>query len=73
MAVTLIEMAPRILQRVAAPETADYFRALHEGHGVQLLEETRVARLEGEGGRLAARCWRTGGCWRPISPSSASA
>ena len=27
--VTVLEMAPRILQRVAAPETSDYFRALH--------------------------------------------
>ena len=27
LAVTLIETAPRILSRVAAPETADYFRA----------------------------------------------
>ncbi|MGI9368200.1 MAG: NAD(P)/FAD-dependent oxidoreductase, partial [Ruegeria sp.] len=27
--VTLVEMADRILQRVAAPETSDYFRTLH--------------------------------------------
>ena len=31
LAVTLIEQAPRILARVAAPATADYFRALHRG------------------------------------------
>ena len=29
LAVTLVEAAPRILQRVAAPETSDYFRAPH--------------------------------------------
>ena len=29
LAVTVIEAAPRILGRVAAPATADYFRALH--------------------------------------------
>ena len=36
--VTVVEMAERILQRVAAPETSDYFRALHTGHGVKILE-----------------------------------
>ena len=32
MKVTLIEMADRILQRVAAPETSDYFRAHSTSH-----------------------------------------
>ena len=36
--VTLIEMADRILQRVAAPETSDYFRNLHRSHGVDIRE-----------------------------------
>ena len=36
--VTVVEMAPRILQRVAAPETSDYFRALHTAHGVKIIE-----------------------------------
>ena len=30
--VTLVEMAERILQRVAAPETSDFFRDLHQRH-----------------------------------------
>nr|WP_306266467.1 FAD/NAD(P)-binding oxidoreductase [Pararhizobium sp. IMCC3301] len=47
--VTLIEMAPRILQRVAAPETSDYFRKLHTEHGVTILENTGVDRLTGKG------------------------
>lgn len=47
--VTLIELAPRILGRVAAPETADYFRALHQGHGVEVLEGTGLTRLVGDG------------------------
>ncbi len=47
--VTLVEMADRILQRVAAPQTSDYFRALHEGHGVKILEGTGLARLTGDG------------------------
>ena len=46
--VTLIEMAPRILQRVAARETSDYFRALHLAHGVTILEGTGLARLNGD-------------------------
>lgn len=47
MEVTLIELAPRILGRVAAPETADYFRALHRAHGVEVLEGTGLTRLLG--------------------------
>jgi 3-phenylpropionate/trans-cinnamate dioxygenase ferredoxin reductase subunit len=46
--VTVLEMAPRILQRVAAPETSDYFRALHSNHGVKILEETGLDRLLGD-------------------------
>ncbi len=47
--VTLVEMADRILQRVAAPETSDYFRDLHERHGVKICEGIGLERLEGEG------------------------
>lgn len=47
--VTVLEMAPRILQRVAAPETSDHFRALHGAHGVKILESTGLERLLGEG------------------------
>ncbi len=49
LAVTVVEMAPRILQRVAAPETADWFRALHAAHGVRILEGVALERLTGEG------------------------
>ena len=55
MEVTLVEMAPRILQRVAAPETSDYFRALHQGHGVTLCEGVGLERLIGEGSVSGAR------------------
>ena len=48
MVVTLIEMADRILCRVAAPETSDYFRALHRSHGVDIREATGLTRLTGE-------------------------
>ncbi len=46
--VTVLEMAPRILQRVAAPETSDYVRALHQAHGVKVLETTGLDRLVGD-------------------------
>ena len=48
MMVTLVEAAPRILGRVACPETAAYFRALHGAHGVDLREGTGLERLLGE-------------------------
>ena len=51
--VTLIEAAPRILQRVASPETSDYFRALHSGHGVKLMEGLGLKSLFGSNGRVA--------------------
>ncbi|KQI71674.1 pyridine nucleotide-disulfide oxidoreductase [Loktanella sp. 5RATIMAR09] len=45
--VTLVEMADRILQRVAAPATSDYFRALHQSHGVDIREGVGLERLLG--------------------------
>jgi 3-phenylpropionate/trans-cinnamate dioxygenase ferredoxin reductase subunit len=45
--VTLIEAAERILGRVAAAETADYFRALHRAKGVDLREATQLTALSG--------------------------
>lgn len=51
--VTLVEMAPRILQRVAATETSDFFRATHRAHGVTLREGTGLERLTG-GGRVSS-------------------
>jgi 3-phenylpropionate/trans-cinnamate dioxygenase ferredoxin reductase component len=50
--VTVIEMTERILQRVAAPLTSDYFRDLHARHGVRIRESTGLARLVGSGGHL---------------------
>lgn len=46
--VTLVEMADRILQRVAAPQTSDYFRALHKAHGVDIREGVGLDRLLGD-------------------------
>ena len=47
MEVILIEATPRILCRVAAAETADYFRTLHSRHGVTIRENIRLVRLNG--------------------------
>jgi 3-phenylpropionate/trans-cinnamate dioxygenase ferredoxin reductase subunit len=58
--VTVLEMADRILQRVAAPETSDYFRALHEAHGVKIRETTGLKRLVGEAGRVTVAELDTG-------------
>ncbi|WP_430256349.1 NAD(P)/FAD-dependent oxidoreductase [Neorhizobium sp. DAR64872/K0K18] len=50
--VTLIEMADRILQRVASKETADVMRAIHAEQGVVIREKTGLTRLIGEDGRV---------------------
>ncbi len=47
--VTVLEMAARILQRVAAPETSDAIRALHQRHGVRIREGLGLTRITGEG------------------------
>lgn len=47
--VTLVEMADRILQRVASVETSDYFRALHQENGVKILEGVGLKELTGDG------------------------
>jgi 3-phenylpropionate/trans-cinnamate dioxygenase ferredoxin reductase component len=52
--VTLIEMADRILQRVAAKETADVMRAIHQAHGAVIRENTGLHRLVGENGKVRA-------------------
>ncbi len=46
--VTLVEMAPRILQRVACEETSTYFRDLHTAHGVKIVEGVGLDHLIGE-------------------------
>ena len=48
MRVTVVELRHRILQRVAAEETSDWFRALHRARGVEVLEGVGLDRLLGE-------------------------
>jgi len=47
--VTLVEMADRILQRVACAQTSDYFRTLHTAKGVKIIEGVGLDHLVGEG------------------------
>jgi len=51
--VTLLEMADRILQRVAACETSDFFKNLHQSHGVDIRESTRLTRLLEDSGQVS--------------------
>lgn len=51
--VTVVELADRILKRVAAAGTSDLIRELHRSHGVDILESTAIVRLAGNDGRLA--------------------
>ena len=53
--VTVVEMGARILQRVAAAETSDWFRDLHRAHGVRILEGVGLDRLLGDDRVTGAR------------------
>ena len=53
--VTLVEMADRILQRVASVETSDFFRDLHQSHGVEILESVGLETLIGDDRVRAAK------------------
>ncbi|MEP3297054.1 MAG: FAD-dependent oxidoreductase [Pseudoruegeria sp.] len=46
--VTVVEMADRILQRVASEQTSNYFRSLHQKHGVDICEGVGLSKLEGD-------------------------
>ena len=48
LSVTLVEMSDRILNRVSSAQTSDYFRNLHEKHGVKIIEGTSLNRLSGD-------------------------
>jgi len=46
--VVLVEMSDRILKRVAAAETSDYFRDLHKNYGVDVREGIGLERFLGD-------------------------
>ena len=47
--VTVLEMADRIMNRVVAPCVSQYFAREHRTHGVNIICDMRVVRLEGRG------------------------
>ena len=52
--VTVIEMAERLLARVASPVISDYFADLHRRHGVQLVLGHGLTGLIRQAGRISA-------------------
>jgi 3-phenylpropionate/trans-cinnamate dioxygenase ferredoxin reductase component len=55
MMVTVIEAAPRILGRVASPETASAIREMHDAHRVRILEGVGIEALVGSNHVTAVR------------------
>lgn len=53
--VTLVELNVRLLSRVACKPTADWFRRLHRGHGVDIREGVGLDTLLGDGKIEGAR------------------
>lgn len=51
--VSVVEMADKLLQRVASPVISDYFRRLHEHHGVNIITNATVGAIRGEGAALS--------------------
>lgn len=47
--VTLLEVLPRVLARVAGEELSAFYQAEHRAHGVDLRTETGIEAIEGEG------------------------
>ena len=54
LSVTVLEAAPRLLARVAAPVLSDWYAGLHRGHGVELVLDARVAGIEVTDGMAGA-------------------
>lgn len=53
--VTVLEMAPRVLARVAAAEVAEFYTRIHREEGVTVVTETSAASFIGEGHVSAVR------------------
>lgn len=47
--VTLLEMLPRVLARVAGPQLSEFYQADHRAHGVDLRLETGIEAVLGDG------------------------
>jgi len=60
LAVTVIEMAPRCLARVTAPEVSDFFECVHREEGVVIRTDVGVSGFEGADGVLTGVRLATG-------------
>ena len=52
LAVTVLEMEDRILQRVTTPRMSEYYHNLHTGHGVNIRTNTAASAFIGEIGKV---------------------
>lgn len=56
MQVTVLEMAPRVLARVTAPQVSAFFQRIHAEEGVTIRTDTQVSGFEGSGHVTAVLC-----------------
>jgi 3-phenylpropionate/trans-cinnamate dioxygenase ferredoxin reductase component len=61
--ITVLEMADRIMNRVVAPCVSRYFAQEHLAHGVDIICDTRVIRLEDGAGRVERVICADGGSY----------
>ena len=54
--VTVVEMANRVMNRVVAPSVSAYFESEHGMHGVNIVCNMQIQRLEGDGGIERVLC-----------------
>ena len=63
LAVTVLEMAPRLLGRVLVPLLSDWYAALHRDRGVDVQLAVGVQAIEQQGGRAVAVLGSAGQRW----------
>ncbi len=56
LSVTVLEMAPRVMSRVVAPEMSAFYQAEHARHGVGIRLDTTVQAFEGDARVTAVVC-----------------
>ncbi|GJM13835.1 MAG: putative ferredoxin reductase [Pseudohongiella sp.] len=56
IAVTVLEMSQRILQRVTNQAMSDYMQELHEAHGVNVITDVQVKSIEEDGDQKRVVC-----------------
>jgi len=56
MGVTILEMMPRILQRVTAPDVSAFYTRLHQEEGVVIKTEVKVEAIEGGAEVSGVKC-----------------